>query len=179
MGPTEVLPASCCQWQTNPLHLPWQEMARRSISLNKCVTAIFPRRNLAFLKTHMITITPHTSTLLFFVLQNGFVAWNVGRFSTDSIVLPMAPHPRCSLDNHLFICENHDATPRESSPFSKVNRVSGLGPGFVFWSNKCRCSLKKGELPAPNNFHVSYSVSIPSFNMNGCEWALKMQSDIY
>ncbi len=31
----------------------------------------------------------------------------------------------------------------------------------------------------PSNFHVSYSVSIPCFNMNGSERGLKMQSEIY
>ncbi len=38
--------------------------------------------------------------------------------------------------------------------------------------------LPKCEFPINSNFHVSYSVSLPCFNMNGNYWALKMQSDI-
>ncbi len=45
-----------------------------------------------------------------------------------------------------------------------------------FWPNICRRSLWKEELPIPSNFHVSYSVSIPCFNINGSEWGLKIQS---
>ncbi len=37
----------------------------------------------------------------------------------------------------------------------------------------------EGELPIPSNFHVSYSVSISCFNMNGSKLGLKMQSEIY
>ncbi len=47
-----------------------------------------------------------------------------------------------------------------------------------FWPNQHMYSLK-GELPIPGNFHVAYSVSISCFNMNGSEWGLKMQSEIY
>ncbi len=47
-------------------------------------------------------------------------------------------------------------------------------------ANKHRCSFQKGELPIPSDFHVSNSVSVPCFNMNGSERALKMlKSDVY
>ncbi len=69
--------------------------------------------------------------------------------------------------------------------FSRRNNFGLLGSHSLlslslsdFWPNKCRHSLSKGELPIPSNSHVSYSVSIPCFNMNGSEWALKMQPDI-
>ncbi len=31
----------------------------------------------------------------------------------------------------------------------------------------------------PYNFNESYSVTLPCFNINGAEWGLKMQSEIY
>ncbi len=36
-----------------------------------------------------------------------------------------------------------------------------------------------GSLTYVSNFHVSLSASIPCVNMNGSEWGLKMQSEIY
>ncbi len=48
-----------------------------------------------------------------------------------------------------------------------------------FCPNKCRRSLQKGKLLTPSNFLKSCSVSITCFDMNGSEWALKMQPDIY
>ncbi len=39
--------------------------------------------------------------------------------------------------------------------------------------------FRKEELPIPRNIHISCSVSVPCFTMNGSEKGLKMQSDIH
>ncbi len=48
-----------------------------------------------------------------------------------------------------------------------------------FGPNRCRNSLLRGKLPISSKSHMSFSVSIPCFNKNDSEWALKMQSEIY
>ncbi len=47
-----------------------------------------------------------------------------------------------------------------------------------FGQKKCRCSFWNGELPIHSNFHMSYSVFISCFNMNGSKQGLKMHWDL-
>ncbi len=60
-------------------------------------------------------------------------------------------------------------------------------------TGKCLALLKKNVCQSPSShyfssqkgstlrscYHVSYSVSVPCLNMDGSEWGLKMQSEIY
>ncbi len=115
-----------------------------------------------FLVQKVLVVEPDVRLLLNFTLAAFSInsnSWNKNQVDPET-----AFSVESSLNSHQ--CAN-------SSVFYVTNTV-------IFVQTKADCLFRRVDYLQciPSGFHMSYSVSIPCFNMNGSKWDLKMQSEM-